>query len=407
MVLHLDVATGARRVLVAPAEPAAGITLRAILESAGISDFAIREVVLPESGDHVQAVRIGAFDTELYPDPAPAIVDSRPYTVTAGPGPRWTKRGWFVQVRRADGQRDYPYYASMLDAVFYVGDELWLTYDEDLDRDGVPALIEAQLGSSDAMVDSDANPAFPEGDGLSDFWEAYESWQVSWVGRTPYRVHGAPGALDVDADGLDDRAELDAGTDPFMADTDQDSISDGVEVAAGDDPLATLEAAAQLPTVSCTVDRVTTNGPGSPLTYQVKVSAADAQNDLMSVVFASHIAAGTYRSMEVDRGASVGGIWTFDTTLEETWDAIAVGQAINVTTDADGVERWEATPGGAIEWLVAGPYAGGLAALCFNGYDGSTDVPFPMSVTAVDRAGHQAQAECIAIGLLHDLGCLD
>ena len=44
-------------------------------------------------------------------------------------------------------------------------------------------------------------------------------------------------ALDADSDGLDDCAELEAGTDPAVADTDADGLTDGAEVSEhGTDP---------------------------------------------------------------------------------------------------------------------------------------------------------------------------
>ena len=62
-----------------------------------------------------------------------------------------------------------------------------------------------------------------DGDGLADFWE-----RVFYPDLTRLSATG-----DADADGLNDRAELDSGTDPSSVDSDGDGLRDGVETDTG------------------------------------------------------------------------------------------------------------------------------------------------------------------------------
>ncbi len=75
----------------------------------------------------------------------------------------------------------------------------------------------ALFAATDPGVDSD-------GDGLPD--------------RAEVEAGTDPFAADTDGDGLDDPAEVDRGTDPLAPDTDGDGLADGVEVELGSDPLA-------------------------------------------------------------------------------------------------------------------------------------------------------------------------
>ena len=393
-----------RVVRVAPAELSGTMTMRALLEAAGLDDFEATRVTLPDAeGTEVWSVRIGERGTEFHSGAAPDLSDPLPYVATAGPGERWVKRGWFVQVERFDPANERTFFPNMLDTIVHIGDEVWLQYSEDLDRDGVPAFLERELGSSDADRHSDSNPAFPNGDGLSDFFEAFEPWEVAWDGRVPYRVFGSPGTVDVDGDGLDDRAERENGTDPWLADTDFDGLSDGVEVALGGDPTSTLAAEAQAPVVLCEVARVPVGNDQRRAAYHTRVEVTDAQGDLLSVVFESQLAAGTYTLVERAAQSGVGDRWEPQVTIAESWSALALGQNVVVETDEDGFEHWTVTPTDRIAFEVATPTVE-LAGSCVDRGDRP---PFPMSVTAVDRGGHKSTTPCIAVGLLDQLGCLD
>lgn len=97
----------------------------------------------------------------------------------------------------------------------------------DNDGDGLPAHIEAAIGTSDSNFDTDG---CGEGDGAE-----YLN------GRDPLSVDCVLGddlTADMDGDGLVDSDEIVLGTDPAVADTDGDGASDFVEISAmGTDPL--------------------------------------------------------------------------------------------------------------------------------------------------------------------------
>jgi len=82
---------------------------------------------------------------------------------------------------------------------------------EDTDGDGVPDLVEEQLGSDPAKPDSDD-------DGLPD------------------SLDPVPGVADADGDGLADAEEVALGSDPRKADTDGDGTTDREEYEQGSDP---------------------------------------------------------------------------------------------------------------------------------------------------------------------------
>jgi len=387
----------ARRFLIGFGEPDGGVTLRDALQIARIDGVQVRSLEL--GGDRVDAVTIGELGTEFYEGPAPDLGDTRPYTHSGGPGPRWVKRGWFVQVRRADPSAEHDYYPNMLDALMYVGDEVRLVYDEDLDRDGVPARVEAALGSSDHAIQSDESPAFPAGDGLSDFWEAYEYWEVAWEGRAPYRVRGSPGLVDADGDGLDDAAEADAGLDPRMADTDLDTLWDKAELDGGGDPLHTLPAAAQAPSVTCTVDNQYLNDTA---VYVIHIVATDPQGDLVTVLLESLLPAGDYAAFEryvEDPSARYG----YTERLTSDVAAINIGQKVTVIAREDGSEAWVVDPTDRMDFYVSdASHASG----CYIADSDTFRPAFTWHVSAVDAGGHRTSVGCTPIGLLVELGCL-
>jgi hypothetical protein len=122
---------------------------------------------------------------------------------------------------------------NLLEEHVLPGDRVTMVFTEDQDRDGLCALEEANLGTSDSDVDSDD-------DGLSDFFEVRAGWDVVVVGQPSRRVYSSPRLADADGDGLSDREEMLSpspvdgrfvGTRPTRSDTDRDGIADGVEVA--------------------------------------------------------------------------------------------------------------------------------------------------------------------------------
>ena len=132
---------------------------------------------------------------------------------------------------------------------------------QDLDRDGLFARFEHAFGTSDRDKDSD-------GDGLFDFAEIREGWDVQVTGLDIRRVYPDPRLEDSDGDGLTDPEEMGLGTDPRKRDTDGDGISDfdelnAVDFAAADCP--------SLSTRTCvfsngSVDRPCTSDPECLLT---------------------------------------------------------------------------------------------------------------------------------------------
>lgn len=112
----------------------------------------------------------------------------------------------------------------------------------DPDNDGLPNGLEAVRGTDPKTADTDGDGAgdavdpFPlerafkadaDKDGIADEWETQH-------GFSPAAAVDA--LLDTDSDGVNNREEFVADTDPRAADTDRDGIPDGEEVEAGSDP---------------------------------------------------------------------------------------------------------------------------------------------------------------------------
>lgn len=98
-----------------------------------------------------------------------------------------------------------------------------LMYTSDEDADRLFLREEYLYGSRDDDTDSDD-------DMIGDFEEVRTGWTVAKVPGLPYKVFPSPARPDSDLDGLDDKAEKSAGTDPNRADTDEDGRSDTSEV---------------------------------------------------------------------------------------------------------------------------------------------------------------------------------
>ncbi len=234
-----------------------GVSLADALSAHNIP-FAIRE---NERGQ--MAIEIDGIRSELHVTEAPDLqaggADVAGYEHSGGPGERTLRRGW-VGLRRAfDAQDRDTYYTNFFEARIKPGDTVTLLLSEDLDQDGVPALEEALYGSSDLKIHSDARPDLPFGDGMSDFFEIREGWEVMRREFTTYRVFSGPGAIDTDGDGLTDAEEAPfggVGTDPSREDTDEDGYSDWIEVIEESgwfDPLAQNERTT--PVIACTYIR--------------------------------------------------------------------------------------------------------------------------------------------------------
>jgi hypothetical protein len=111
----------------------------------------------------------------------------------------------------------------------------------DLDADGLPDELEADLGVDPTNPDSDGDGVRDgdedrDGDGLRNSFELLRS--ETNPGRVDSDDNGTfDGAEDPDTDGLANLAEQAAGTDPRRADSDGDGWIDEAEISGGGDPL--------------------------------------------------------------------------------------------------------------------------------------------------------------------------
>ncbi|WP_147376660.1 hypothetical protein [Halopiger aswanensis] len=100
----------------------------------------------------------------------------------------------------------------------------------DTDGDGLPDHYEAQYPELD-QTRADTND-----DGVDDAeWDLDDDGLTN---REEYEAETNPQLADEDRDGLDDGRELDVGTEPDNSDTDDDGLLDGEELELGTDPLA-------------------------------------------------------------------------------------------------------------------------------------------------------------------------
>ena len=127
------------------------------------------------------------------------------------------------------------YNSSWAEFVGTESEELNWTMDDwkylaDTDNDGLPNLIEKEIGSDPYDPDTD-------GDGLPDGYE------VLTLGTDPTKNDSDDNGIldgdeDFDLDGLTNLQEYEKGTEPFNEDTDGDGLKDGDEVNTyGTDPL--------------------------------------------------------------------------------------------------------------------------------------------------------------------------
>jgi hypothetical protein len=118
--------------------------------------------------------------------------------------------------------------------------QFWVLGAQDTDADGIPDVIEAELGYNPENPDSNNNGVL-DGDEDQDNDQLRNRWELLY-GFDP-RVrdsddNGVPDALeDGDFDGLNNRGEQTAGTNPKNADSDGDGWDDNGEVLQGLDPL--------------------------------------------------------------------------------------------------------------------------------------------------------------------------
>lgn len=131
--------------------------------------------------------------------------------------------------------------------LLYPGDDVGITFIQDVDHDGILAQAEFVYGSSDTMRDTDL-------DSLDDFVEVSVGWDVGVAGQPILHVFSNPAVPDSDGDGLSDWQEQDLAryisnptifqqifgsvpnpqnpmsSNPRLADTDGDGIEDKDEL---------------------------------------------------------------------------------------------------------------------------------------------------------------------------------
>ncbi|MDX2200344.1 MAG: hypothetical protein SF069_15395 [Phycisphaerae bacterium] len=173
------------------------------------------------------------------------------------------QRTWALQL-----DRNIPAGGDFGKLLLYPGDDVSISFIQDVDHDGILAQAEFVYGSSDTTRDTD-------GDGLDDFSEVAVGWTVGVGGQPLAKVFPSPSTPDSDGDGLTDRQEQDLSryitnpatfqaifgappnpasprsSNPRLADTDGDGISDkieldgyaiGLSIRAGADDIAQSEA---------------------------------------------------------------------------------------------------------------------------------------------------------------------
>jgi hypothetical protein len=152
------------------------------------------------------------------------------------------QRTWQVRFDRV-----LPTGGNFGDILVYPGDDISISFVQDVDNDGILAQAEFVYGSSDTERDSD-------GDGIDDYAEVAVGWTVAVQGQPLLKVFPSPALVDSDGDGLTDWEEQDLSryiTDPVLfsqifgsapnpdapissnprlADTDGDGIDDKVEL---------------------------------------------------------------------------------------------------------------------------------------------------------------------------------
>jgi len=199
----------------------AGASLAELLDQAGLA-WSLADVT--RDGATQQVLNVGSDPTRFHQGEPPNLGDP-PYPDGIAPGPRLLEQGWTALAVSYRGVPSLPV-RDFRSARYFPGDSVTLTLTGDRDRDGISTLEERMRGTSDVAIDTD-------GDGLSDFYEMRVPFAVSVAGQPTYTVFASPSLPDSDGDGLNDRVELDAGTDPTRADTDGDRVGDAQEL---DDP---------------------------------------------------------------------------------------------------------------------------------------------------------------------------
>ena len=107
--------------------------------------------------------------------------------------------------------------------------EGYITNYMDTDEDGLPDVLEIQIGTNISLQDTDE-------DGLTDYQEVYVTKTDPLVWDS-VQSGTSDADADIDSDGLSNIEEINIGTEPRNDDTDYDHLKDGDEISYGTDPL--------------------------------------------------------------------------------------------------------------------------------------------------------------------------
>ncbi|MDH5516256.1 MAG: hypothetical protein OEY36_00380 [Gammaproteobacteria bacterium] len=237
------------------------------------------------------------------------------------------------------------------------GDVLHMVYQIDEDGDLLGRRMEEMLGT-------DINNADTDGDGLSDYDEAFVGWVIEYPVGNSYRVSSSPALSDTDGDGWTDLQEMNALTDPRNPDTDGDFIADSVDP----NPLTADYLLHATNVVASFVDVNTTTG-NATLNWGHSWPAASGFSSGRDIVLRQINSSAAYTSNPVlpeiaPTGTAVltsVGNWLACGSVSNCWEVVA----IQATSSSDGIGTYSFTDNGlnrsdTFRYAIVSEYNDGL-----------------------------------------------